>query len=63
MQEPMWCLSAHVAARLADPAAAARAVAALTAARTEHAGAGSGLLTLGPVSACLAEAQACAELL
>jgi hypothetical protein len=63
MQEAMWCLTALAAAHLADPAAAARAAAALTAARTEHAGAASGLLTFGPVSAYLAEAHACAELL
>ncbi|CAG7657713.1 hypothetical protein [Actinacidiphila bryophytorum] len=39
---------------------AARAAARLRPARAEHAGAGSGLLTLGPVARYLAEAEACA---
>ncbi|KES07927.1 hypothetical protein BU52_05730 [Streptomyces toyocaensis] len=38
----------------------ARAAAALRGARAEHAGAASGMLTLGPVARYLAEAQACA---
>ncbi|MFE4973933.1 BTAD domain-containing putative transcriptional regulator [Kitasatospora sp. NPDC056651] len=60
LQEAMWCLSARAAVRLGERAIAARAVAALRDARTEHAGAGSGLLTLGPVARYLAEAEALA---
>ncbi|MEU5383472.1 BTAD domain-containing putative transcriptional regulator [Kitasatospora cineracea] len=60
LQEALWCLTAHAAARLADPATATRAAEALHPARTEHAGAASGLLTLGPVARYLAEARSCA---
>ncbi|MFE4518206.1 BTAD domain-containing putative transcriptional regulator [Kitasatospora sp. NPDC056783] len=60
LQEAMWCLSARAAVRLGERAIAARAVAALRDARTEHAGAGSGLLTLGPVARYLVEAEALA---
>jgi hypothetical protein len=61
MQEALWCLTAHAAARLGEPAIAARAATALRPARTEHAGAASGMLTLGPVSRYLAEAEACTD--
>ncbi|GLW71471.1 SARP family transcriptional regulator [Kitasatospora phosalacinea] len=61
LQEALWCLTAHAAARLGEPRTAARAAAALRPARAEHAGAASGLLTLGPVARYLAEAENCAE--
>ncbi|MEU8513565.1 AfsR/SARP family transcriptional regulator [Kitasatospora sp. NPDC048722] len=61
MQEALWCLLARAATRLGERAVAARAAAALRSARTEHAGAASGMLTLGPVARYLTEAQACAE--
>ncbi|MFE6225976.1 BTAD domain-containing putative transcriptional regulator [Streptomyces sp. NPDC057854] len=60
MQEALWCLTARAAARLGDRRLAARAATALRPARAEHAGAQSGLLTLGPVARYLAEAEACA---
>lgn len=60
MQEALWCLTARAAVRLGERGIAARAEAALRDARAEHAGAGSGLLTLGPVARYLAEAEACA---
>ncbi|MEU0036468.1 AfsR/SARP family transcriptional regulator [Streptomyces sp. NPDC006333] len=60
MQEAMWCLTARAAARLGERAIAARAEASLRDACAEHAGAGSGMLTLGPVALYLAEAEACA---
>ncbi|WP_370964318.1 BTAD domain-containing putative transcriptional regulator [Amycolatopsis sp. cg9] len=60
LQEAMWCLTARAAARLGDHGAAAQAAAALRDARTEDAGAASGLLTLGPVAPYLAEAEECA---
>ncbi|MER5781635.1 BTAD domain-containing putative transcriptional regulator [Streptomyces mobaraensis] len=60
MQEALWSLTAHAAARLGERPVAARAATALRAARTEHAGGASGLLTLGPVTRYLAEAEACA---
>ncbi|MEU2435616.1 AfsR/SARP family transcriptional regulator [Streptomyces rubradiris] len=60
LQEALWCLTAHAAARLGEPALAARAATALHPARTEHAGGASGMLTLGPVARYLAEAEACA---
>ncbi|WP_381562066.1 BTAD domain-containing putative transcriptional regulator [Streptomyces eurythermus] len=60
MQEALWCLTAHAAARLGEPPAAARAATALHPARTAHAGGTSGMLTLGPVARYLAEAEACA---
>lgn len=59
MQEAMWCLTARAAARLGERAIAARAEASLRDACAEHAGAGSGMLTLGPVALYLAEAEAC----
>ncbi|MET8494011.1 BTAD domain-containing putative transcriptional regulator [Streptomyces cellulosae] len=61
MQEALWCLTAGAAARLGDPDTAARAARALRDARTEHAGAASGLLTLGPVATYLEEAERCAS--
>ncbi|MER5738348.1 MULTISPECIES: AfsR/SARP family transcriptional regulator [unclassified Streptomyces] len=61
MQEALWCLTAHAAARLDERPAAARAATALRPARTEHAGGASGMLTLGPVERYLAEAEACAD--
>ncbi|MEU6549258.1 AfsR/SARP family transcriptional regulator [Streptomyces sp. NPDC046915] len=60
MQEAMWCLTARAAVRLGEPAIAARSAAALRGARAEHAGAASGMLTLGPVARYLAEAEECA---
>lgn len=50
LQEALWCLTAHAAAQLGEHAIAGRAAAALRPARTEHAGAASGMLTLGPVA-------------
>ncbi|MFJ8082784.1 BTAD domain-containing putative transcriptional regulator [Streptomyces sp. NPDC096205] len=61
MQEALWCLTAHAAAGLGERRIAARAAMALHAARTEHAGGASGMLTLGPVARYLAEAEACAD--
>ncbi len=61
LREAMWCLTARAAVRLGERAVAARAGAALREARAEHAGAGSGMLTLGPVARYLAEAEACAR--
>ncbi|MCP3770139.1 AfsR/SARP family transcriptional regulator [Streptomyces sp. MAR25Y5] len=60
MQEALWCLTTRAAVRLGERGIAARAEAALRDARAEHAGAASGMLTLGPVSRYLAEAEACA---
>ncbi|WP_328876081.1 AfsR/SARP family transcriptional regulator [Streptomyces sp. NBC_00287] len=60
MQEALWCLTARAAVRLDDGETAARAEAALRNAHAEHAGASSGMLTLGPVTRYLTEAQACA---
>jgi hypothetical protein len=60
MQEAMWCLIARAAVRLGERKIAAHAAAALRDACAEHAGAASGMLTLGPVARYLAEAQACA---
>ncbi|MEV4015266.1 BTAD domain-containing putative transcriptional regulator [Nonomuraea angiospora] len=48
--EAMWCLVARAAAAVGDRETMARARAALIPAAAELAGAGSGLLTLGPVS-------------
>ncbi|MEU6125303.1 AfsR/SARP family transcriptional regulator [Streptomyces sp. NPDC047123] len=59
MQEAMWCLTIRAAVHLGERAVAARARAALSHARTEHAGAAGGMLTLGPVARYLAEAKAC----
>ncbi|MGV9367185.1 BTAD domain-containing putative transcriptional regulator [Amycolatopsis sp. NPDC003731] len=60
MQEAMWCLTAHAAVRLDESEAAARAAAALRDAQAEDAGAGSGMLTLGPVARYLADAESLA---
>ncbi|MEQ0564853.1 AfsR/SARP family transcriptional regulator [Amycolatopsis sp. NEAU-NG30] len=60
MQEAMWCLTAHAAVVLGDRAVAARAATALREAGSEHAGAGSGMLTLGPVARYREPAEACA---
>lgn len=48
--EALWCLAAHAAVELGDRQTMERAHAALLPAADEIAGAGSGLLTLGPVS-------------
>ncbi|MFJ8632246.1 BTAD domain-containing putative transcriptional regulator [Streptomyces sp. NPDC093568] len=53
LQEALWCLTARAAENLGDRRITARARAALAPAVHELAGAGSGLLTLGPVSAYL----------
>ena len=58
LQEALWCLTAHAAARLDAPESAARAAVALRHARAEHAGATSGMLTLGPVEHYLTKAEA-----
>ncbi|KJY27756.1 BTAD domain-containing putative transcriptional regulator [Streptomyces sp. NRRL S-495] len=60
MQEAMWCLTARAAVRLGERAIAAHAATALRDAGAEHAGAASGMLTLGPVARYLAEAEVCA---
>ncbi|MEU8697761.1 BTAD domain-containing putative transcriptional regulator [Streptomyces sp. NPDC048680] len=61
MQEALWCLTAHAAAGLDEPGIAARAATVLRDARDEHAGAASGMLTLGPVRRYLIEAEACVQ--
>ncbi|MGW6790699.1 BTAD domain-containing putative transcriptional regulator [Streptomyces chartreusis] len=53
LQEALWCLTAQAAVALGDRRTMARAHAALTPAANELAGAGSGLLTLGPVAGYL----------
>ncbi|MFI8304472.1 BTAD domain-containing putative transcriptional regulator [Streptomyces sp. NPDC085927] len=50
LQEALWCLTARAALTLGDRDGMRRAHTALTPAAGELAGAGSGLLTLGPVS-------------
>jgi DNA-binding SARP family transcriptional activator len=55
LTEAMWCLRGRAARELGDHRVRDRAREALTPAATEIAGAGSGLLTAGPVSAHLAE--------
>ncbi|MFI1380244.1 BTAD domain-containing putative transcriptional regulator [Embleya sp. NPDC020886] len=60
LQEALWCLTARAAVRLGERRIAAHAATVLHDARAEHAGAASGMLTLGPVARYLAEAQACA---
>ncbi|MGP3963400.1 BTAD domain-containing putative transcriptional regulator [Nonomuraea sp. 3N208] len=54
LMEAMWCLVARAAVAVGDREAMRRARAALEPAAGELAGAGSGLLTLGPVSGHLA---------
>jgi len=51
--EALWCLTAHAARELGDAHLLPRARTALAPAAAELAGSGSGLLTLGPVSAYL----------
>jgi hypothetical protein len=53
LQEAMWCLVARAAVALGDLISVERARAALVPAAAELAGAGSGLVTLGPVAAHL----------
>ncbi|MFX0593940.1 AfsR/SARP family transcriptional regulator [Melissospora conviva] len=48
--EALWCLTAHAAIALDEPAVMRRAQAALAPAAKELAGAGSGMLTAGPVA-------------
>ncbi|MDQ0785079.1 DNA-binding SARP family transcriptional activator [Streptomyces sp. B3I8] len=60
LQEALWCLTARAAVLLDAPATAARAAHALRDARAEHAGATTGMLTLGPVERYLSAAEACA---
>lgn len=55
LQEALWCLTARAALALGDRQTMERARTALTPAANELAGAGSGLLTLGPVSAYLSD--------
>ncbi|MGY0065740.1 AfsR/SARP family transcriptional regulator [Streptomyces sp. QTS137] len=55
LQEALWCLTARAALALGDRDGMRRAHTALVPAADELAGAGSGLLTLGPVSAHLAD--------
>ncbi|WP_410585947.1 BTAD domain-containing putative transcriptional regulator [Amycolatopsis sp. lyj-23] len=57
LQEAMWCLTAHAAARLGERGIAAAAGEALRDATAEHAGAASGMLTLGPVARYLTETE------
>ncbi|MEU8078009.1 BTAD domain-containing putative transcriptional regulator [Catellatospora citrea] len=58
LSEALWCLTAQAAVALGDRASAARATAALLPAASELAGAGSGMLTVGPVSRHLADLSA-----
>ncbi|MFC8241939.1 BTAD domain-containing putative transcriptional regulator [Streptomyces chartreusis] len=53
LQEALWCLTAQAAVALGDRRTMARAHAALAPAANELAGAGSGLLALGPVAGYL----------
>jgi hypothetical protein len=55
LQEALWCLIARAAVALGDRGTMQRALDALAPAAAELAGAGSGLLTLGPVAAFLEE--------
>ncbi len=58
LSEALWCLTAQAAVALGDRVSAARAHAALLPAADELAGAGSGMLTVGPVSRHLADLNA-----
>ncbi len=58
LQEALWCLLARAATALGDRPVMQRAEQALTPAAGELAGAASGLLSLGPVAACLDELAA-----
>ncbi|MFI7386001.1 BTAD domain-containing putative transcriptional regulator [Streptomyces sp. NPDC049813] len=60
MQEALWCLTARAAVSLDARPVAARAAAALREAAAEEAGAGCGMLTLGPVARYLEQARVCA---
>lgn len=60
LQEAMWCLTARAGVLLGARDLAARAADALRDARTEHAGAASGLVTFGPVARYLDEVDAMA---
>ncbi|WP_348539225.1 hypothetical protein [Streptomyces sp. LBL] len=53
LHEALWCLLAHTAIRVGDRTTMRRAHTALAPAAGELAGAGSGLLSLGPVAAWL----------
>ncbi|GAA2147575.1 AfsR/SARP family transcriptional regulator [Glycomyces algeriensis] len=53
LMEAMWALTGHAAIALGDKAMKERAAAALTPAAAELAGAGSGMLMIGPVSELL----------
>lgn len=55
--EALWCLTAQAAVAVGDRETMERAYAALTPAAAELAGAGSGLLTLGPVRRHLADLE------
>jgi DNA-binding SARP family transcriptional activator len=55
--EALWCLTARAAIAVGDRETMERAYAALTPAAAELAGAGSGLLTLGPVRRHLADLE------
>jgi DNA-binding SARP family transcriptional activator len=55
LAEALWCLTARAAVLHNDRPTAIRARAALRPAAAEHAGAASGLLTLGPVAGFLAD--------
>lgn len=50
MSEAMWCLVARAAVAVGDRDAMARARTELAPAASEQGGAGSGLITLGPVA-------------
>jgi hypothetical protein len=56
--EALWCLTARAALTLGDRDTVRRARDALAPAAAEHAGAGSGVLTLGPVAGYLDELDA-----
>jgi hypothetical protein len=58
LYEALWCLTARAAIALNDRETMERAYTELTPAAGELAGAGSGLITLGPVSDHLAELEA-----
>jgi hypothetical protein len=53
--EALWCLTARAAIALDDRDTMRRAYVVLAPAAAEHAGAGSGMLSLGPVSGLLDE--------
>ncbi|WP_328854285.1 hypothetical protein OHB01_29855 [Microbispora hainanensis] len=58
LTEALWCLAARAALALGDRTTMERAHAALLPAAGELAGAGSGMLTLGPVAAHLDDLRA-----